>query len=90
VAAAWDLGATAVKVFPASVVGPNYLRELHGPFPEIPLMPTGGVGIEAAADFLAAGAVAVGVGGPLIRDALDGGDLDALADRARRLLASAQ
>jgi Entner-Doudoroff aldolase len=88
VGAAWDLGASAVKVFPASRVGPGYLRELRGPFRDIPLLPTGGVRIEDAGDYIAAGAIGVGVGGPLIGDALDGGDLDALADRARRLLAA--
>jgi 2-dehydro-3-deoxyphosphogluconate aldolase / (4S)-4-hydroxy-2-oxoglutarate aldolase len=88
VGAAWDLGAAAVKVFPARQVGPDYLRELHGPFRDIALLPTGGIGIEAAADFIAAGAIAVGVGGPLLGDAHDGGDLRALDERARRLLAT--
>ncbi len=86
VARAWDLGATAVKVFPAP--GPGYVKELAGPFRDIPLLPTGGIGAGDAPGYLAAGAVAVGVGGALICDALDGGSLDALADRARRLLAA--
>jgi 2-dehydro-3-deoxyphosphogluconate aldolase/(4S)-4-hydroxy-2-oxoglutarate aldolase len=88
VAAAWELGASAVKVFPAAVGGPGYLRELRGPFRDIPLLPTGGVAIDAAGDYLRAGAVAVGVGGALIADALDGGDLAALRGRAVRLLAA--
>lgn len=59
------MGATMVKVFPASVLGPAYVRSLRGPFPTIPLLPTGGVSAESAADYLAAGANALGVGGEL-------------------------
>jgi 2-dehydro-3-deoxyphosphogluconate aldolase/(4S)-4-hydroxy-2-oxoglutarate aldolase len=62
VLAGWRAGAAAIKVFPASVVGPDFVRELHGPFRDIPLVPTGGVTIETAAAFLEAGAVAVGMG----------------------------
>jgi 2-dehydro-3-deoxyphosphogluconate aldolase / (4S)-4-hydroxy-2-oxoglutarate aldolase len=82
VLSAWRLGATAVKVFPASVAGPRYLRELRGPIDDVPLLPTGGVSIESVPEYLAAGAIAVGMGGPLIGDALDGGDLTELAERA--------
>jgi 2-dehydro-3-deoxyphosphogluconate aldolase/(4S)-4-hydroxy-2-oxoglutarate aldolase len=60
--AAWRAGAAAVKVFPASAVGPVFVRELRGPLPEIPLVPTGGVTLENARDFIAAGATAVGMG----------------------------
>jgi 2-dehydro-3-deoxyphosphogluconate aldolase/(4S)-4-hydroxy-2-oxoglutarate aldolase len=88
---AWQAGATAVKIFPAqSLGGPGYLRQLRQPLPDIPVIPTGGVGIADIADYLGAGAAAVGVGGPLLQDAADGGDLGALAVRARRLLAAAQ
>jgi len=59
---AWRAGAAAVKLFPASVAGPAFIRDFRGPFPDIPLIPTGGVSIENAADFLRAGAVAVGLG----------------------------
>lgn len=90
VLAAWRLGATAVKIFPASVAGPRYVRELRGPIDDVPMVPTGGVTIELVAEYLAAGAVAVGMGGPLVGDALDGGSLDALADRARRALDAAR
>lgn len=69
VLAAWRAGAAAVKVFPASVVGPAFVRECRGPFPDIPLVPSGGVTAETATDFIAAGAAAVGVGGWLIGDA---------------------
>jgi 2-dehydro-3-deoxyphosphogluconate aldolase/(4S)-4-hydroxy-2-oxoglutarate aldolase len=59
---AWRAGASAVKLFPASVGGPALLRELRGPLPDIPLMPTGGVTAENAGALIDAGAVAVGVG----------------------------
>lgn len=60
--AAWRAGATAVKVFPASAVGPAFVRELRGPLPEIPLIPTGGVTADSAPDFIRSGAFAVGLG----------------------------
>lgn len=66
-AAAWDAGATFVKLFPASAVGPQFIRELHGPLPDIEVIPTGGVDPTNAAAFLAAGAVAVGLGSALAR-----------------------
>ncbi len=65
---AWTAGATAVKLFPASVVGPAFVRELRGPLPDIPLVPTGGVRAEDAGAFIRAGAVAVGLGSWLIGD----------------------
>jgi 2-dehydro-3-deoxyphosphogluconate aldolase/(4S)-4-hydroxy-2-oxoglutarate aldolase len=71
------------KLFPAETVGPAYLRALRGPLPGISLVPVGGVDAAAAVDFLAAGALAVGVGSPLIGDAAHGGDLTGLAGRAR-------
>ena len=91
VAAAWAAGATAVKVFPVSAVGgPAYLKAIRAPLPEVPLVPTGGVGIDDVGAYLAAGAVAVGIGSPLLGDAGDpDGDLAALADRARRAVAAA-
>lgn len=80
--AGWAAGAAAVKVFPASVVGPGYLKDLRGPFPGLRVIPSGGVDLAAARAWLQAGADAVSVGGPLVGDALSGGDLDALAERA--------
>ncbi len=59
---AWRAGAAAVKLFPASAVGPAFIRDFRGPFPEIPIVPTGGVTVENAAEFLRAGALAVGLG----------------------------
>jgi 2-dehydro-3-deoxyphosphogluconate aldolase/(4S)-4-hydroxy-2-oxoglutarate aldolase len=62
---AWSLGATMVKVFPADQLGPNHLRAVKAPFPEIRLMPTGGVTVETLGAFCDAGADAFGVGSPL-------------------------
>lgn len=79
---AWRAGAAAVKLFPASVAGPAFVRECKGPFPHIPLVPSGGVTVETAGDFIRAGAVAVGVGGWLIGDAQPAG----VTARARQLV----
>jgi 2-dehydro-3-deoxyphosphogluconate aldolase/(4S)-4-hydroxy-2-oxoglutarate aldolase len=65
--AAWRAGAALVKVFPATTGGPEHLRQLRGPLPEIPFLPTGGITPDNAADFIAAGAAALGVGGSLLR-----------------------
>ena len=82
VAGAVERGATAVKLFPAELGGPSYLAALTAPFPDVAFVPVGGVDREMARDFLAAGAVAVGVGSPLLGDAPNGGDLEALRKRA--------
>jgi 2-dehydro-3-deoxyphosphogluconate aldolase/(4S)-4-hydroxy-2-oxoglutarate aldolase len=66
-AAAWDAGATFVKLFPASAVGPSFVRELRGPLPEVQLIPTGGIDAANAGAFLAAGAAAVGIGSAITR-----------------------
>lgn len=86
--AAWRAGASAVKVFPASTVGPAFFKAVAGPLPHVPLMPTGGVSLDTIGDWIRAGAVGVGLGGPLQGDAADGGDLGALAERAERALAA--
>lgn len=83
---AWNAGATAVKLFPAATGGPTHLRRLREPLTHIPIIPTGGVSIEAIPDYLAAGAFAVGMGSPLLGDSLEGGSLDALAERATTAL----
>ena len=77
-------GADFVKVFPCgSIGGPKYLQALRGPFPQIPLVPTGGVTLETAADYIRAGAAALGVGGEMIaKDALKARDRDALSKLA--------
>ncbi|MFG2285595.1 bifunctional 4-hydroxy-2-oxoglutarate aldolase/2-dehydro-3-deoxy-phosphogluconate aldolase [Streptomyces sp. NPDC048595] len=82
VIAAEALGVSALKLFPASAGGPAYLRALRAPFPELPFVPVGGVDAAVAPAYFDAGAVAVGVGSPLIGDAADGGDLEELRKRA--------
>jgi 2-dehydro-3-deoxyphosphogluconate aldolase / (4S)-4-hydroxy-2-oxoglutarate aldolase len=67
IAAAWAAGATFVKLFPASALGPAFVRELRAPLPHVGLVPTGGIDAASAEAFLAAGAAAVGVGGALVR-----------------------
>ncbi len=64
---AWSNGATFIKLFPASVAGPQFIREIHGPFREIEIIPTGGVDASNAQSFLDAGAVAVGVGSAVVK-----------------------
>ncbi|GAA4396470.1 bifunctional 4-hydroxy-2-oxoglutarate aldolase/2-dehydro-3-deoxy-phosphogluconate aldolase [Tsukamurella soli] len=81
----WQCGATAVKLFPASTVGPGYIGQLRGPFPALQVVPSGGVGIDDAPAWIAAGAVAVSLGGPLLRDAFSGGSPAALTERAKRV-----
>ena len=66
VIAAWQAGADVVKIFPSDVHGPKYLKALRGPYPQVRMMPTGGVTLDTAADFLKAGACALGVGGSLV------------------------
>ena len=89
VVTAWNAGVPAVKVSPIGPLGGvNYLKELRGPLPDVAMMPTGGVTLEAAADYLDAGAVAVGVSGALLGDVLLGGDLGDLAARAEQLMSS--
>jgi 2-dehydro-3-deoxyphosphogluconate aldolase/(4S)-4-hydroxy-2-oxoglutarate aldolase len=82
---AWTSGVSAVKLFPASTAGAGHLAQLRGPFPDMAVVPSGGVELKAVRDWLRAGAVAVSVGGPLVQDAFRGGDLGALTERARTL-----
>ncbi|MGH8245833.1 MAG: bifunctional 4-hydroxy-2-oxoglutarate aldolase/2-dehydro-3-deoxy-phosphogluconate aldolase [Gammaproteobacteria bacterium] len=89
VLAAWDAGADFVKVFPAgNVGGPKYIKALKGPFPHIELVPTGGVNLETATEFLLAGAAALGVGGELVdAKALAAGRAEVVEENARKFLA---
>jgi 2-dehydro-3-deoxyphosphogluconate aldolase/(4S)-4-hydroxy-2-oxoglutarate aldolase len=82
-------GASAVKLFPASSGGVKYLRALRDPFPGTSFVPVGGVDEDAAREYLAAGAVAIGVGSPLLGDAAAGGPLAGLRERTRRYLSIA-
>jgi 2-dehydro-3-deoxyphosphogluconate aldolase / (4S)-4-hydroxy-2-oxoglutarate aldolase len=86
-ATGWDAGAAAVKIFPAQTVGAGYLTHLRGPFPDLEAIPSGGVDLKATREWLEAGAVAVSIGGPLLGDALRGGDLSALRERCRAVRA---
>ena len=86
--AARRAGADFVKIFPcANLGGASYIKALKGPFPDVPLVPTGGVNLETAASFIAAGAAALGVGGELIdRNALQKKDFAFIEDLARRFV----
>lgn len=83
---AWHAGASMVKLFPAAVGGPEYLRAVRAPLPGVPLVPTGGIDLDDAPGYLRAGATALGMGSPLVGDACESGDLSALADRTARLV----
>ena len=82
---AWELGADIVKVFPSDFTGPGYLKALRGPLPQVRLMPTGGVTLQTAADYLRAGACALGIGGALVEPkALAARDLGRIESLARQ------
>jgi len=89
---AWEAGADIVKVFPCgSLGGPKYLAALKGPLPQIELIPTGGVSLSNAADFLAAGACALGAGSDLVdSSALAKGNLDVITENTRKYVAVVQ
>jgi 2-dehydro-3-deoxyphosphogluconate aldolase/(4S)-4-hydroxy-2-oxoglutarate aldolase len=89
IVAAWDRGADVVKVFPATSLGPQYLRDIRGPFPQLRLMPTGGVTVENARGFIEAGACAVGIGTALLdKKAIEAADWNSLTAKARQLVES--
>jgi 2-dehydro-3-deoxyphosphogluconate aldolase/(4S)-4-hydroxy-2-oxoglutarate aldolase len=84
---AYHLGGDIIKVFPAARLGPAYFKDLRGPFPNIPLMPTGGVDAANAAEWLAAGAFALGAGGNLLpKSAVEAEDWPAITALARELV----
>jgi 2-dehydro-3-deoxyphosphogluconate aldolase/(4S)-4-hydroxy-2-oxoglutarate aldolase len=85
---AHDCGADVVKVFPATALGPQYIKDIRAPLPQVRLMPTGGVSLDNAGDWIRAGAVAVGVGSALLdAKAIDENRFDALTANARRIVA---
>ena len=88
VATAWKAGADFVKVFPANAVGgASYIKALKAPLPQIELVPTGGVSLATAADFIKAGAAALGVGSDLVdTKALRAGDDKMITERARQFI----
>jgi 2-dehydro-3-deoxyphosphogluconate aldolase/(4S)-4-hydroxy-2-oxoglutarate aldolase len=84
---AWECGADMVKVFPAGIGGPALIKALKAPLPQVELVPVGGVNLDTTADFIRAGAAAVGVGSALInQQLLEAGDFAALTERARRFM----
>lgn len=86
---AWQAGADIVKVFPATSLGPGFFRDVRAPLPQLKLMPTGGVSVENAGEWIRAGAAAVGIGSALVdRAAVAAGDYDSIAARAARVVAS--
>jgi len=89
VLAAWEAGSDIVKIFPCgNVGGPKYIKALRGPFPHIEMIPTGGVNLETAGEFLKAGACAVAVGGELVDAKITReGRYDVIEERARQYLA---
>ena len=86
---AWEAGADIVKVFPAGVAGPQYLKDIRGPLPQVRLLPTGGVTLENTPDFIKAGAVAVAVGTALVDKKLVAEKkFDLITEKARQFVAA--
>ena len=86
---AWEAGADIVKVFPASVGGPGYLKDIMGPLPQVKLVPTGGVNLETTPEFIKAGAVAVAAGSSLVdKKAVSEQNWDAITETARKFVAA--
>jgi 2-dehydro-3-deoxyphosphogluconate aldolase/(4S)-4-hydroxy-2-oxoglutarate aldolase len=84
---AHESGADIVKVFPATMLGPQFIKDVRAPLPQLKLMPTGGVTVENAGDWIRAGAVAVGVGSALVdARAIESGQYEVIAANARRLI----
>lgn len=89
--AAWEAGADVVKVFPATALGPGFFKDVRGPLPQVKLMPTGGVSLTNAGDWIRAGAVAVGVGTALLdAKAIAAGDFGVITTNARTIVASVE
>ncbi len=85
--AAWDAGADIVKIFPAGVVGPQYLRDIRGPLPQIRLTPTGGVTLDNASEFIRAGAACISVATALVdKKALAEKKFDVISEKARQFI----
>ncbi|MCG9128964.1 bifunctional 4-hydroxy-2-oxoglutarate aldolase/2-dehydro-3-deoxy-phosphogluconate aldolase [Candidatus Poribacteria bacterium] len=84
---AWETGADYVKVFPSSGVGHTYIKDIKAPLPQIPLIPTGGINVENAKDFIKAGSAALGVGSALVSNSIiESGDFNILTQRAKDLV----
>ncbi|MCE5252523.1 bifunctional 4-hydroxy-2-oxoglutarate aldolase/2-dehydro-3-deoxy-phosphogluconate aldolase [bacterium] len=88
---AWEAGADVVKVFPANVLGPGYLKDIHGPLPQIKLMPVGGVTIENCGEFIKSGAAAVTAASCIApKKDIAEGNWDTITDLARRMITNIQ
>jgi 2-dehydro-3-deoxyphosphogluconate aldolase / (4S)-4-hydroxy-2-oxoglutarate aldolase len=88
---AWEAGADVVKVFPATALGPGFIKDVLAPLPQVKLMPTGGVSKDNAGEWIKAGAVALGVGTSLVdKNAVSNRDFTAIADNARHFIAAVQ
>ena len=86
---AHDAGADVIKIFPATALGPQFIKDVRAPLPQVRLMPTGGVSLDNAGEWIRAGAIAVGVGSALLdAKAIDEGRFDVLTSNARRIVAS--
>ena len=86
---AWEAGADIVKVFPATALGPGFFKDVRAPLPQVKLMPTGGVSLDNAGDWIRAGAAAVGVGSALLdASAIQSGQWSVLTANARRIVAN--
>ncbi len=84
---AWQAGADVVKVFPASVGGPSYFKDVRGPLPQVRLMPTGGVDLTTTGPFIKAGACAVGAGSAMVdKKAVSAGKFDVITETARKFV----
>ncbi len=84
---AYEAGADAVKLFPASSVGPGHVSSIHGPLGQIPIVPTGGVDLDNAAEYIEAGALAVGIGSALVSgEIVEREDWSAVTERAREFV----
>jgi 2-dehydro-3-deoxyphosphogluconate aldolase/(4S)-4-hydroxy-2-oxoglutarate aldolase len=92
VIAAWKAGSDLVKIFPCGTVGgPKYIKALKAPLPQVPMVPTGGVNLSTAAEFIQAGAAALGIGGELVSaSALQSGNSKEISDTARQFVAIVQ
>jgi 2-dehydro-3-deoxyphosphogluconate aldolase/(4S)-4-hydroxy-2-oxoglutarate aldolase len=91
IVAAWQAGADVVKIFPATVLGPKYIKDLRGPLPQIRLCPTGGVTVDNAGEWIKAGAACVGIGSDLLdKQAIAENRFEILTERACRMVASIQ
>ena len=85
---AYEQGADVIKVFPADTMGPRYMKDIHGPLPHIPLMPTGGVNLGNVKEYLNNGVVALGLGGALVKagEEVSEATLEQLRQRARQFV----